>query len=87
MTHASSSSEPRHGSEVLAGQVWLPRMIDKARLDAAGTIEQFDLEYPCPLDRQLLSRLGVDSVTFQTIAVENTSDEAIVAQLRDKGVL
>jgi hypothetical protein len=61
-------------------------MIDKARLEAAGTIDVLDLEYPCPMDRSLLSQLGLDGKTFQQIAVSADSDEAILAELKSRGV-
>ena len=76
---------PRSGSVSLGGFPWMARMIDKARLEAAGEIEEFDLEYPCPMDRQLLSQLGVDAKTFQRIAVDTPEDEQILAKLKEAG--
>jgi hypothetical protein len=78
--------EPRDGSVSIAGIPWMARMIDKARLEAAGEIEQFDLDYPCPMDRRLLNQLGIDGKTFQQIAVENQDDAVIVEKLKAQGV-
>ncbi|MFN8614675.1 MAG: DUF5069 domain-containing protein [Vampirovibrionales bacterium] len=77
--------EPRSGQTTLYGISWLPRMIDKARLQAAGTIELLDLEYPCPMDQRLLHQLGIDAHTFQAIALQNPSDAGIVEALTAKG--
>ncbi len=83
---AEHPPEPRSGNISLGGIPWLARMIDKARLEAAGTIDVLDLEYPCPMDRSLLSQLGLDGKTFQQIAVSADSDEAILAELKSRGV-
>ena len=71
-----TAQEPRGGHVVIADTPWLARMTDKARLEAAGTIKQFDLKFPCPMDSQCLGRIGLDAKQFQQIAVDNTSDEA-----------
>lgn len=78
-------AEPRSGNLQVGGIGWLARMIDKARLQAAGEIEQYDLEYPCPMDRNLLKELDVDSETFQRIAVSSTTDEQILFELERIG--
>ena len=79
------ANEPRSGSVALGGIPWLARMIDKARLEAAGEIEPFDLEYPCPMDQQLLAQLGLDGKTFQQIAVKAQSDDEILSALKAHG--
>lgn len=79
--------EPRSGSISISGIPWLARMIDKARLEAAGEIEPFDLDYPCPMDQNLLGQLGIDGATFQKIAVENSSDEAIIEELKRRNAI
>lgn len=80
-------TEPREGSLVLGGLPWLARMIDKARLEAAGQIDVYDLEYPCPMDQRLLAQLGISGDDFQTIATSCTSDEAILAELAKRNAL
>jgi hypothetical protein len=79
-------NEPRSGSETVGGYPWLARMIDKSRLESAGTIDQLDLEYPCPMDQRLLKQLGVDAKPFQAIAVHANTDEAIIEALKTAGV-
>ncbi len=76
---------PRSGNLTVGGIPWLARMIDKARLEAAGQIDAYDLEYPCPMDRACLAKLGVDAETFQKIAVAAGSDEQVLAGLREQG--
>ena len=62
-------------------------MIDKARLDAQGELAQFDLVYPCPMDRRLLEQLGIDGPAFQQVVLANETDEAIVAELQSRNLL
>ncbi len=81
------SKEPRAGSVQVAGVAWLARMIDKARLDAQGEIEQYDLEYPCPMDRGLLRELGLSGEEFQQIVMSSENDEEIVAALKERDAI
>ena len=60
-------------------------MIDKARLEKAGEIEHYDLEYPCPMDQNLLRQLGVDAQTFQNIAVSASTDQQVLFELEKVG--
>lgn len=83
----SALQEPRSGSDTVGGYPWLARMIDKARLEAAGTIDQLDLEYPCPMDQRLLAQMKVDAKTFQAIAVHAANDAEIVEALKAVGVM
>jgi len=78
-------AEPRSGSTQIGGIPWLARMIDKARLERAGEIEQYDLEYPCPMDQGLLRQLGVDAQTFQNIAVSASTDQQVLFELERVG--
>jgi hypothetical protein len=80
-----SPQEPRAGGVVVAETPWLARMTDKARLDAEGTIKTFDLKFPCPMDQQCLSRIGLDAKTFQALAVEHPSDDTLIPALREAG--
>ncbi len=79
------AQEPRSGEVRMGGISWLARMTDKARLEAAGEIEQFDLEYPCPMDQGLLRELGVDARIFQDIAVSASTDEQVLFELQRVG--
>jgi hypothetical protein len=78
-------AEPRSGSVQVGGISWLARMIDKARLEKAGEIEQYDLEFPCPMDQGLLRELKVDAKVFQDIAVSSSTDEQILFELERVG--
>jgi hypothetical protein len=78
--------QPREGSVTLGGYPWLARMIDKARLEAEGTIDVFDLDFPCPMDQRLLSQLNIDAKTFQTIVVQSSTDQEILDGLAQHGV-
>jgi hypothetical protein len=53
----------------LASYPWLPRMIDKARASAAGTLGSY-YRYPCPIDAACLDLLGIDANTFRGIATQ-----------------
>ena len=70
--------------ETLDGYAWLPRLIDKARASRAGTIG--DLVHPCPVDKACLTHLGIDAETFGDIASELGDDDAILAELRRRGI-
>ncbi|MBY0402579.1 MAG: DUF5069 domain-containing protein [Cyanobacteria bacterium] len=83
MTHPPA--EPRDGSISIGGIPWLARMIDKSRLEAAGQIDTFDLDYPCPMDQRLLSQLGINSKVFQTITTTHKSDAEILEALKKEG--
>jgi hypothetical protein len=78
-------AEPRDGSVQVGGLPWLARMIDKARLEAAGEIERYDLEYPCPMDQQLLKQLNIGADVFQNIAVSANTDEQVLFELERIG--
>lgn len=78
-------SEPRAGSIQVGGLPWLARMIDKARLEAAGEIDAYDLDFPCPMDQRLLGQLNVDAKVFQNIAVSANTDEQILFELERVG--
>lgn len=87
MSGTASPTPPRDGSITIAGQPWLARMIDKARLEAQGTIDVFDLEYPCPMDQRLLAQMGISGKDFQAIVLASDSDEAIVDALKQRQAL
>jgi Domain of unknown function (DUF5069) len=78
--------EPRSGSTEIAGLSWLARMIDKARLEKNGEIDQFDLEYPCPMDQGLLRQLGISAELFQQIVTSSSDDALVIEELKKAGV-
>jgi hypothetical protein len=78
-------AEPRSGSMQVGGVPWLARMIDKARLEKEGKIDEFDLEFPCPMDQSLLRDLNVSAEAFQNIAVSASTDEQVLFELERIG--
>ncbi len=67
---------PRSPNAELAGIVSLPRMIDKTRADAEGTLGEYDVD--CPHDKPVLAFLGVDYATFAKKLQELGYDDAKV---------
>ncbi|MBD5656645.1 MAG: DUF5069 domain-containing protein, partial [Candidatus Eremiobacteraeota bacterium] len=63
---------------------WLPRMIDKARMSAAGTLGAYLIGHS-PVDRALLGRLKIGTADFVRLAVAEPSDAAVLAALRARG--
>ncbi len=72
---------PRGMDETLGGYVWLPRMIDKARAKAAGTLGAY--VHPCPVDRTLLARMRVEYATFKRIIMATHTDDEVLAARRE----
>lgn len=70
---------PRPGYIKVGGFTWLGRMIDKARLRAAGL---GDYIYPCPSDRQLLQQLGLTSNDFLAIIHRAATDDEVLGALQ-----
>ncbi|MBD5653625.1 MAG: DUF5069 domain-containing protein [Candidatus Eremiobacteraeota bacterium] len=57
-----TKEHPRSPYDEMAGIVSLPRMVDKTRADAEGTLGEYDVD--CPHDRPVLEFLGIDFATF-----------------------
>ncbi len=72
---------PRSPRERLVGLVHLPRMIDKARAMAAGTLGEYI--FPCPLDLSLLDFLKIDAQAFCEAAAER-DDPGMEAWVRER---
>ena len=69
---------PRSPNDRMAGIVSLPRMIDKTRANAEGTLGEYDVD--CPHDKPVLQLLGVDFATFSAKLKElNYNDAAVEA--------
>ncbi|MGH7736423.1 MAG: DUF5069 domain-containing protein [Candidatus Tyrphobacter sp.] len=67
---------PRRGRQQAAEALWLLRLFDKARADAAGTI--YDYIYPCPMDKGVLERWGVSREEFDAAIAAHPLDDEIV---------
>jgi hypothetical protein len=76
---------PRSPYQRLGGYVHLPRLIDKARLHRCGLLHGYKYK-TSGFDRRLLAFLAVDGDEFEKMAIELSSDDAILAWLRTKGV-
>ncbi len=79
---------PRRWSGQLAGVYWLPRLIDKARAAASGSLGDY-LFGQSPTDRALLRALGLGHRAFLTLVEAAADDQGVVAALsaRDQGAI
>ncbi|HTX02969.1 MAG TPA: DUF5069 domain-containing protein [Candidatus Acidoferrales bacterium] len=66
------TAPPRSVHDLLLGVVMLGRTADKARALAGGTEGAY--EYPCPLDRAILSWLEIEPDEFLGVVSEALSD-------------
>jgi hypothetical protein len=71
---------PRRWSVEVGGIRWLPRMIDKARMSANGTLGAYLIGHS-PVDKALLERLGVTTQEFVRIAATEPDDAGVLAAL------
>ena len=77
-------SPPRRWSDELDGIRWLPRLIDKAKMDSGGAIGAYLFGHS-PIDRALLVRLGVTTAEFAAIVAASPDDAAVLSALRSRG--
>lgn len=75
-----TSTHPRSPYDQLDGLPWLPRMIDKARAHAAGTLGEYS--YPCGMDRATLDFYGIAPDTFLQLVQREPTDQGIAAYVR-----
>jgi Domain of unknown function (DUF5069) len=75
--------EPRPMDDELAGYAWLPRLIDKGRAFAAGTLGTY--YHPCPVDLRALDLLGVSPERFRAIAGSAETAADVLAGLERAG--
>jgi hypothetical protein len=73
-----SKQPPRSPNAMMAGIVSLPRLIDKTRALAEGTLGDYHVN--CPHDRPALQFLGVDFATFNAKIKEIGDDDARVEE-------
>ena len=73
---------PRRGRELAGDAMWLMRLSDKARAAAAGTIH--DYIYPCPMDRGVLERWGVEVAEFERALRDYPDDRALTQWLAER---
>ena len=75
---------PRRWSETVDGILWLPRMIDKARMQQQGQLGIYLLGHS-PVDASLMKRLNVTTAEFETIVKTSADDAAALVALRQRG--
>jgi hypothetical protein len=73
------TAPPRSPFATLAGIRWLPRMIDRARAQLAGTLGDYD--FPTKVDGFLLEFFGIDVDTFVSEVAAAASDDDLAARL------
>ena len=73
---------PRRWNETVAGNLWLPRLIDKIRAFQTGTLGAY--AYPSCLDRIFLRQLGLSPAFIERIVSQSETDEAIGRAVRDQ---
>ena len=71
---------PRSPYARLGGYVWLPRLIDKARAFAAGTLGAYRY-VDCPMNGRLLHFLGLGSDRVAAVVAERPTDEQVMQWL------
>jgi len=75
---------PRRWSDEVDGIRWLPRLIDKARMSSGGDLASYLFGHS-PIDRGLLTRLGVTTAAFAAIVADAPDDAAVLSALRARG--
>jgi len=77
-------TRPRRWNVEVEGIKWIPRLADKARMSAAGTLGTYLIGHS-PVDFALLKRLDMTTEAFVALAAATTSDEEVLAALRSRG--
>lgn len=73
---------PRSPRTRLGGYVHLPRLIDKARACAGGTLGDF--HYPCPFDARFFAYTGLNAEAFLAEVKTGKSDGELLAFVQTK---
>jgi hypothetical protein len=80
----SALGVPRRWSDDVDGIRWLPRLIDKARMSSDGELASYLFGHS-PIDRGLMTRLGVTTAEFAAIVAGSPDDATVLAALRARG--
>jgi hypothetical protein len=75
---------PRRWSDDVDGIRWLPRLIDKARMSSGGVIDTYLFGHS-PIDRGMMTRLGVTTSDFAAIVADSRDDGGVLDALRARG--
>ncbi len=76
-----SSTIPRRWSTEIDGVRWLPRMIDKARMQQRGELGNYLLGHS-PVDHALLARMNLTTEQFSEIVRHAPDDTAVLGAVR-----
>ena len=80
----ASTTVPRRWNTELDGIRWLPRLIDKARMQHRGELGSYLLGHS-PVDHALLTRMGVTTTEFSEIVRQAPDDGAVLDAIRARG--
>ncbi len=80
----ASTSVPRRWNTELDGIRWLPRLIDKARMQQRGELGNYLLGHS-PVDHALLTRLRLTTEQFSEIVRQSPNDSAVLDAIRARG--
>jgi hypothetical protein len=75
-----SQRPPRRWNARVEDILWLPRLIDKTRAAAAGTLGDY-LYGQSPVDRALLRALGLSYARFTQVVLDARTDDEVVARI------
>jgi hypothetical protein len=73
---------PRSPRARLGGFVHLPRLLDKARAEAAGKAGEY--HYNCALDKHFFDFTGIDAVALLAEVTKGRSDTELLAWVNEK---
>jgi Domain of unknown function (DUF5069) len=73
---------PRRGRMPLGSFLWLARVFDKARATANSTQDGYI--YPCPMDRAVMRRWGIEPAQFTAALSECQTDDQVAAWLSER---
>lgn len=79
----ASTSVPRRWNTEIDGIRWLPRLIDKARMNERGELGNYLLGHS-PVDHALLTRLGLTTEQFSEIVRRAPDDDAVLDAVRTR---
>jgi len=77
----ASPTVPRRWNTEIDGIRWLPRLIDKARMDHRGELGNYLLGHS-PVDHALLTRMGLTTEQFSEIVRQVPDDDAVLEAVR-----
>jgi len=80
----ASPSAPRRWNTEIDGIRWLPRLIDKARMQRRGELGTYLLGHS-PVDHAFLTRAGLTTEQFSEIVRVAPDDAAVLAAIRARG--